>query len=345
MKYLALFAAFSSTVASSSAGTRGVGMHRLPHPVRRLLRIVFIRSWLLLYHFAGHLRLTSILLSTDLIELTQRHPKLTFKYLGGNYLARCLSTKARLSILTHHYGFLKRCMKSGVAKQLCDARPVLWQTTVDGAQIDIRLSFPYSLHHPDRTVDHEGDLAVTLYLDSVPLYVMCMTIAPAGVARTASPDGDGAHVLFVGRIQGADGRFDQIRHATRLMHDISPKDVLFAAVQGIAAAIGAKVIVGVSTGEQLHRPNSAADGSTFFNYDQFWELFGAERTEDNLFVLSLPLQEKPIEMIPQKHKGRTLRKRGFKKQLSAEVCERFGMHFLANESASEHAPAGNRAAA
>jgi uncharacterized protein VirK/YbjX len=346
MKYLALLAAFSSVnVSSGSIGA--LRMRRLAQSIRRLLRIVFVRSWILLYHFTGHLRLTSILLSTDLIELTQRHPKLTFKYLGGNYLARCLSAKARLAILTHHYGFLRRCLKTGFPKQLCDVRPVLWQAAIDDAQIDIRLSFPYSLHHPNRTVDYEGDFAVTLYLDSAPLYVMCMTIAPARIVKTPLSGGDNGHALFVARIQGTDGRFEQIRRATKLMHDISPKDILFAAAQGIAAAIDAGVVIGVSTEEHLFRPEDGKEEGPFFDYDKFWETLGARRTEDNLFVLTLPPEEKPIETIAQKHKARTLRKRAFKKQVCADMCERFGTQFLAMPSATAavRVPAENRAAA
>jgi uncharacterized protein VirK/YbjX len=276
------------------------------------------------------MRLLNNLLSANLIQLAQRHPRLTIKYLGGNYLARCLSTKARLAILSHHYEFLRHSMKRGFAAQLCDVRPVLWQIASSDAQFEIRMSFPYSLHHPDRTVDHEGDLALTMYMDSVPLYVMCMTIAPAGVAGITVPECGGAHTLFVGRIQGADGRFEQIRHATKMLHDISPRDVLFAAAQGIAGAIGAKVVVGVSTEEQLFRPDAGDAADAFFDYSKFWEMLGARRTADNLFALTLPLQEKPIEMIAQKHKSRTLRKRAFKKQLCAEVCEQFGTRFMAD---------------
>ena len=309
---------------------RGNGLQRA---VRKCLRIALLRIPALVSNPREHKRLMRTLASPQIICLTKRHPKLVYKYLSDHYLARNMTARTRLAALTHHYEFVRTRLHPGFLENMLANRLPIWMDTVEGHRFDIKMSFPYSPHHPDRFADHEGDLALAFAMDDVPLYALCFSIVPGSAVNLAHGD-----VLFLGRLQGADGRFEQIRQATRLLHDISPRDILLEALQGIAATFGIAAIVGVSNAEQLSKSLGPNTEDVLFDYDRFWDALHAHRTVDNLFMLPLPIPEKPIETIAQKHRSRTLRKRRYKESVRTEICDEFRVHHLATSNAT-HAKA------
>jgi len=313
----------------NTEAARTVRGNALQRAVRRILRIALFRSPALLANVRGHARLVRTLLSPEVVCLTKRHLTLPYKYLGANYLARHLSTRMRLAMLTHHYEFVRTRLHAGFLERVMAQQSTLWSSVGDENRFSIALSLPHSLHHPGRIVDQEGDLALYFTMNDVPLYVACFSIVP-GIAVNLDP----RDALFVGRLQGADGSFELIRQATRLLHDISPRDFLLAALQGIAGALGIEAMVGVSNAEQLSKSRSDGARNVLFDYDQFWTALHAQRTIDNLFVLPVPLPERPIETIAQKHRARTLRKRRFKERVSLEIGKEFRTRHLATDAAS-----------
>lgn len=323
MNHSAIFQWLASMVPGTRASYTVRG-GKLQQAVRKFLRVALWRIPGLLANPAGHARLLRILQSKEVMYVTQHHPKLVYKYLSGNYLARHLSIGRRLIMQTHHYEFTRTRMHAGFLRNVFADRPLIWQDASKDHRFRITLSFPFSPHHVNRVADHEGDLSLIFAMDDLPLYTLCFSVVPGRVVSVDRQD-----VLFLGRLQGADGRFEHIRQATRVLHDISPKDILLAALQGVANALGIDVIVGVSNAEQLSKSRGPRVEHVVFDYDSFWAALHAQRTVDNLFVLSLPMPEKPIETIAQKHRGRTLRKRRYKDSVSTAVCEEFRSQHLA----------------
>lgn len=319
-----------------SSVTRQMSREGALAALQRGFRLLFLRVVPLVFHLRGHLRLTRILTSPHALRLTQRHPKLAYKYLGGNYLAHNLSTGTRLATLINHYDFLRQHVVEDFLPRIFDTRQRLWQEACGDHIFSIALSFPMSLHHPGRTVDHEGDLALTFLMDAVPLYVFCFTIIPTSAMQDIDARVAGRQAIFIGRIQGVGGRYDEMKKATKLLHDISPKDLLLAATQAVALSLGIRTLVGVRTEDQLSRGEQMPSDENFFDYDGFWMALEAERTKCNRFLLPLPLPEKPIALIAQHHRSRTLRKRRFKEHLMEEVRDTFQTEFLKKSSATHH---------
>lgn len=315
----------------ASRTTRGT---RLQRAVRKGLRVALLRIPVLLVHPVGHTRLLRTLLDPRIVGLTQRHPQLAWKYLGGNYLARRMTTRTRLESLTHHYDIVRTRLRAGFLDDVLAGRVTLWQDTHAEHRFSVTLAFPRSPHHPDRMADHEGDLALNFAMDGVPLYTLCFSVVPDSAVHLGC-----GNAIFLGRLQGADGRFEQIRLATRQLHDISPKDILLAALQGIAQALGIDTLIGVSNAEQLSKSRGVRAESVLFDYDSFWQSLQAQRTIDNLFMLPLPIPDKPIETIAQKHRSRTLRKRRYKESVSEAACNAFRVQCLAHRQECDTAEA------
>ena len=288
----------------------------------------------LIYHYRKHRQLIKILSSPQVNLLLHRHPQLAYKYLGGNYLARGLSTKERLEILANHYGFLRNYVVEDFFIQIFERKHVLWLENKEGYSFSISLSFPHSLHHPGRTVDHEGDLALIFEINSQPAYVYCFTITPTSVMHKKeestqyNAEFSNEQALFIGRIQGIAGDFDLMKKTTKLLHDISPSHLLLNATRAIAFAFNINTIYGVSTHAQLSNTPKAGVRELFFDYDYFWLSLEAEKANHNMFSLPVRDFEKPIGLIKQKHRSRTLEKRRFKEQLRHQVMNTFQKNLL-----------------
>jgi uncharacterized protein VirK/YbjX len=325
------FSVLNNLAASVVMASRTIGLDSnkgIVFALKKCFRLVFLRAAPMLYHLGGHLQLTRVLSSPHVSGLAKRHPKLAYKYVGGNYLARCFSTKTRLAILTKHYSYLKGYVVDDFLASIYDAKTTLWQECKDDLTFSIALSFPFSLHHPGRPVDYEGDLSLLFEIDSLPVYVFCFTIIPGEVVDDSAAGAGCDPALFISRIQGEGGHFPLIRKATKLLNEISPKDLLLTATQAIALSLNIRTLVGVSTEDQLSKNEHTGKQDIFFDYNHFWLSLGAERTAGNMFRLAIPLPEKPIELIAQHHRARTLRKRKFKEQLLRHVRNEFQERFL-----------------
>jgi len=152
-----------------------------------------------------------------------------------------------------------------------------------------------------------------------------------------------AFVIVPGRlVGGAEGPallFSQVqgsrepallKHATRTLLDTTPAALLVQAAYGLAAALGIGQAAGLSSAEQM----SAGPGSRF-DYDGFWQQFGGEPRVGGWFGLRIPAPERPIAHIKSNNRGRTLRKRRFKRLLRATVEQFCRGAFLKSDEAEE----------
>ncbi len=255
-----------------------------------------LRAVRVVLNLPAHFKLNRLMNSPSLQALIKHQPRLGYKYLG-NYLANNLSRQARLGILYNHYDYLTQRVQSSFFTSLLTGMPLWQDCREEDGVMSIQLTFPSG-------IDFEGDLALTFAHNGVPLYNISFVVAPGRYVHSPQEQ-----VLFVSRIQGT-RNFELIRQCTKSCHDITPAAILIAALQGVAAALNVNFLVGISTEERLY-------DTITFDYNSFWESFQAERTQDNLFFLALPLVKTPIELIKGKRRERTLRKRQYKD----EICE------------------------
>lgn len=194
----------------------------------------------------------------------------------------------------------------------------LWTCERQGHQFNIRGSGPCAV-----SGHREGELTVTLQMDGIDLCKISFSIVPASTLSlpTGSTPPRLGHTLYMGRVQGAAGAFEQIRLATKVCHDIAPPDLLMSAVAGMAGALGFEVIGGVGI-EHSISSESIQHSNMSFDYTEFWDRYHGTKTADGHHLMSLPFQEKPIQDIAAKHRKRTLVKRAFKREVSqaAQAC-------------------------
>lgn len=268
----------------------------------------------ILWNLREHRKYARVLCQPHVLPLKAAYPRLAYKYLGRSLSMR-FTTRTRLKILREHYEYLGPRVRPDFLKSLFDSCPAVWHEEREGHCFDIKLSFP----HPH---DQEGDFALSFERDSVPLYQTSFSICSGDSVGARSPS-----VIFIARMQGGGERYGLIRAATQACMDVSPADMLMSALEGLSAALGIRMLVGVDAKSQVSKSDENKP-QAFFDYDGFWRSYGGERTSNGVYAMRLPFPEKPIELIKAKHRGRTARKRVFKSEIAEQVHQHFAQNFL-----------------
>ncbi len=249
--------------------------------------------------YAGFQRVKHLATALPLEQLLERQPRFTYKYLS-RYTAVSFSRRKRLTVILNHYDFLTATVGADFFR-LVASKPVIWQEQRGADNFTIVLSYP-------ALVGFEGELSLSLRVNDVLAQVVSFVIVPGHLVGSGS-----AQTLFLSQVQGAHHPA-LYKHATKTLLDITPAALLVNAAYGLAAALGIRHAAGISTAEQL----SHGSGNRF-DYDAFWAQFGGERTADQLFLLTVPAPEKPLESLKSNHRARTLRKRQYKLALRRAV--------------------------
>lgn len=273
------------------------------HVASRLLRlgIILIRP-------GAHRTVGSALALPKFAGLIDRHPHLPFKYLSRLYLAHGLTTSVRAAVLAHHYRFLHAALDQGTIHAVLAGGTRLWEEELAGSHFRIVLGYA-------AYAKNEGELTLFFQVGDDTIYHLAFSVVPGRLLGLPSP-----HALLVTRFQGLLGGFEKIRLATKAMHEVTPQWALFSALQGVARAWGVADLTGIRACRQVC--NRSDDPAAFAAaYDRFWETLGASRIAADYFHVPADLPEKPIEAVRQKHRSRTLLKRGFKVGIAASVCE------------------------
>ncbi len=237
-------------------------------------------------------------------------PRIPFKYLTENYLARGLKAAESAACFIHHYRQLIACFPPGFLHQAVYRDVTVFE--MRGASNLFAVNMGMS-RRDGTGQDKEGEMSLRLRVDGTVVFVLAFTIVPGWVVAS-----DAADVLLISRLQGIYGCFDRISCATKALHDVAPPALLTAAFQGVAKACGIGEMVGVSG---VNQTNYTRDLDSFFKaaYDDFFVELGAKRTKANFFSFPVPLQEKPMAEVKKGHKTRTKEKRAFKLRIADEV--------------------------
>ena len=253
-----------------------------------------------LLNYSDFQHLKYLVASLPLAPLLARQPRFLYKYLSP-YIAASFGRTSRLTVLLHHYQFLKH--QSGPAFFTAVAgQAVLWRAVHKSEVFTISISYP-------QRVGFEAELSLNFALNDTVLQVVGFVIAPGQVLQMAS-----GPVLLFSQVQGTRD-VSLLKHATKTLHEIPPAILLVNAAYGLMAALDITRAAGVGTEHQI-----CAGPTTYFDYTAFWNrLLGSRTAAGDILLLPVPTPEKPIAQIASNHRGRNLRKRRYKQSIRETV--------------------------
>jgi uncharacterized protein VirK/YbjX len=242
----------------------------------------------------------------DFARMTEDQPQFLYKYLNVSYLARGLPLRDRAYSFLNHYQFAQARIQSGLLNDMRTGGRILNAFEVEGRRYEVvlRQAFKYF---------YEGEWSLCLLSDGDIIYISSFTIVPGSVLKI-----EAENAVLITRQQGAHGKFPVIAQATKDFRDISPQNLLFSVLQGLALALDIRYIGCVPGGRHVANPQP---GSALFRraYDDFMLSLGAVGSERGFYVLQIPLREKPLKYIKREHRTRTVRKRRYRSLISKEA--------------------------
>lgn len=260
---------------------------------------LFLRSARVFLFYRAHTELCSLETFTHYVA-PDVGPDLFHHLNRRYYLAKNLRPRQRIEFLLTHYRFEEASFTPAYRRQVYRAGGlVLWSRNVRGTEFQIKLC------RADRYAA-EGDLSVCLMVDGERLHCISFSWANAEFARTRK--------TIVPFITANQGRWRADEHVQAKFDAAFPQNApnfaCYAAMQGIAQAIGASEMLAVSS--QLQVCFTPHDEKHFGNaYDIFWNAVGGVELPACGFSLPVPRPLKPIEEIAAKHRRRTAAKRKF----------------------------------
>jgi uncharacterized protein len=265
----------------------------------------------------AHRRLLKVLNAPHTRGILRQVPRTAYRYTLP-YLSSNFERATRLELLMAHYRFMNDRLGAHFCEGVANGTLSLWGCERQGHQFNIRVSGPCAV-----SGHREGELTFTLQMDRTDLCKISFSIVPANTLSLpagSAPPRHG-HTLYIGRVQGVVGAFEQIRLATKACHDIAPPDLLMSCMAGMARALGIEVIGGVGI-EHSISSESIQQSNMSFDYTDFWDRYHGLKTTDGHHLMSVPFQEKPIQAVAVKHRKRTLVKREFKRGITdaAQAC-------------------------
>lgn len=216
---------------------------------------------------------------------------------GRDYLARGLSVRERMRCVLAHYHFEDATFTSAYRQAVQGAGLALWQHEDDGARFVMRLA-------QAPRIDPEGELTLSLVVNDTVLHRLSWTWVEGAVVGAPLPV-----IPFVTRNAGlwrdAGGTFEAFE---RVFPNNSPSFFCFAALQGVAQALGLDRVAAVRA--SAHVAYEPAQDKAFDNaYDGFWRILGGAELDARSFLIPLPFYLKPLQDMPSKHRKRAARRR------------------------------------
>lgn len=257
----------------------------------------------LLLNARSHFTLSDAMTRAGLPRKAEFYKSMRFRYLRKYYLGGGFSVSDRLAVATNHYTVLAQHFRPEFVVQSQSHGYQLWNKENNGDVYAIHLRFPYFYNF-------DGDLCLTFTCNDVDVCVISLSIAPGHIAGSSA-----RQVVLISGIQGIVGKIDQVRSITENCNNVTPAHMLVMAAEMLATTVGARAVVGLGAGEE----SKAADERCLFDYDAFWmPLLGKEQAQPT-YQLELPFVDKPIELIPAKHRGRARKRRELRTQMRESI--------------------------
>ena len=224
-----------------------------------------------------------------------------------NYLAQDLSARQRVQCVLSHYRFEDAAFSNAYHQAVYGGGPggglTLWQHLSQDEHGEH--DFVMRLEMAPR-LDAEGDLTISLVADGKYLHRLSYTWVDGQLAGSELPT-----VPFVTRNQGrwtdSGAAFAAFEEA---FPNNSPSFFCFAAMQGVAQALGINQVVAIKCSAQI--AYDPQDVKHFENaYDGFWKVLGGVEMPGRSYLIRLPFYLKPLADMPSKHRKRAAQRREF----------------------------------
>jgi uncharacterized protein VirK/YbjX len=239
-----------------------------------------------------------------------------FRHLSRRfYLRKGLNLRQRVQCALHHYRYEDESFGAAYKQRVYRRGGLLlWRKIVDGVKFEIRLILAdiYAA---------EGEISVALTVDNERLH----SISFSWVSRLLA--GSSSAAIFIAANQGRwrkDHEFhDKFNSA---FPQSAPNFACYAALQGLALAVGATEMRAVSSRHQVcYLPDNVRH---FENaYDGFWQSVGGVALPSCDYVLPVPQPTKPLSEVPAKHRKRALTRRVMLNEISDAAKRVIAAHF------------------
>jgi uncharacterized protein VirK/YbjX len=254
------------------------------------------RSLRVLLFYRTHARLVATEIYRDYV--TRAHDDVFHHLSHRDHLVKNLSLSERVRRVIVHYGFEQDSFDASYKHAVyCGGGLPLWRHEADGRVFEIRLEMASRLNA-------EGDLTLIATTDGRTLHRLSFSWVDGDFV------GIGLPILpFVARNQGhrEDGS-DAFEAFEQAFPHNSPSFFCFAALNGIAQALGMDRVAGVKSAcQSAYDPT--ADKHFLNAYDGFWQTLGGVSTPGRIYEIALPLRLRPLSETPAKHRKRAATRR------------------------------------
>lgn len=336
-------------LSNHSDGTAGLGHHGLLDPSSSLERPM-IFAHLTRYWLARRRQLRfsswmmSVLRSARVLRFYRDHAALCrldvyrnhvmtppnddlFHHLSHpGYLMQGLSSRQRVQCVLAHYRFEETTFDAAYKAAVYTAGGLtLWQHASGEHSFLIRLEMASRMNA-------EGDLTLALVADGEVLHRLSYSWVEGRIVGVPAP-----LVPFVARNQG---RWTDSAEAFDAFEECfpnnSPSFFCFAAMQGLAQAVGMDEVVAVKC--RAHIAYDPDQIKHFANaYDGFWKILGGVELPGDTWLVALPFYLKPLADMPSKHRKRAAQRRDHWRAIGESTRATLQRHLLHARANHEHA--------
>jgi uncharacterized protein VirK/YbjX/nucleotide-binding universal stress UspA family protein len=208
------------------------------------------------------------------------------------YISRHYDFAARRKSVLNHYALANRILQADAAELLARGKClVLASLAGKGEQ-----AYCVTLRKTDK-FDREGELVLSL-MDAGNdrgIYSLVLTLGMSR-ARLFHPE----ICMRIGCMQGpcGDDARELIRHTTKGLHGIRPKDFLTDALYALASAWNIGALYGIGNSIRIF-----SGARTHADYDSFWRSMGALPSHDGFFELPLMLSHHQLSEVPSRRRS------------------------------------------
>ncbi|MDB5748901.1 MAG: hypothetical protein JWP72_3749 [Massilia sp.] len=241
------------------------------------------------------------------------------------YLVRGLTARQRVQCVLSHYRFEETTFNAAYKQAVYAAGGLtLWRHVVGENEFLIRLEMASRMNA-------EGDLTLALTADGKVLHRLSFSWIDGRIAGVPTP-----LVPFIARNQGRwTESNDAFEAFERCFPNNSPSFFCFAAMQGVAQAVGMEQVLAVKCSS--HIACDPVDVKHFANaYDGFWKILGGIEMPGKAWLIALPFYLKPLADMPSKHRKRAAQRRDCWRTIGDATRGTLQRHLLHARSHHEH---------
>ncbi|WP_461451428.1 DUF535 family protein [Mucilaginibacter sp.] len=213
-----------------------------------------------------------------------------------DYLSGAFTTDEKAQILCHHYRFLRETFNTRQLKLIFNDGVEFFREENDNGTYSIVLN-------TSSTLEFEGSLSIFLKFDDIKIATLSFSIAPGSIFSI-----DEEHVAYITCTQRIGQHKPRILAAIKHFRDIVPSVLLMKSFEAMLTKLNIHSCIGISYKNQLTALKNNEDEKYFSFYDALWMNYGGIDIGGN-YLIPLPLGQKPLILIKQTHRNRTVKKR------------------------------------